>query len=298
VYRAYDPQLDREIALKLPREGTLDTPQAVERFLGEARAAARLRHPHIVPVYDAGRAGAHYYIASAFIEGRTLARALLEGGVGFRRAARIVRDLAQALHYAHGVGIVHRDVKPANVLLDEKGRAHLMDFGVAHRQGSAERGTQDGVLVGTPAYMAPEQAQAPRGEPLPASDQYSLGVILYELLSGHTPFRGPPEVMLFHAAYQEPPAPSTFRLNIPPDLEAVCLKAMAKRPQERYGDCQELADDLRRWLGGEPVRVRRPGRAERLARWCRRRPRLALAAAAVALCLAAVAVIALAGAAR
>ena len=132
VYRAYDPVLDREVALKVPQAGTLDSPGAVERFLREAKAAAQLRHPHIVPVYDAGQDGTFHYIASAFIEGRTLAEAIEDGGLDFRQAAQVVRELAEALAYAHGLGIVHRDVKPANVMLDGEGQAHLMDFGLAH----------------------------------------------------------------------------------------------------------------------------------------------------------------------
>jgi serine/threonine protein kinase len=183
----------------------------------------------------------------------------------------VVRDLAEALAYAHGLGIVHRDVKPANIMLDERAQPHLMDFGLAHRHDAAQL-THEGAILGTPAYMAPEQAQGQTGEPLPASDQYSLGVVLYELLCGQRPFSGPPEVVLYNAIHTEPPAPRTHRPNLPRDLETVCLKAMAKPPHDRYSTCQELADDLRRWLEGDAVRARRLGYAERVVRWCRREP--------------------------
>jgi len=281
VYRAHDPQLNREVALKVPQAGTLDGPEAVERFLREARAAANLRHPHIVPVFDAGRDGEHHYIASAFIEGQTLARAL-EGGIDCRAAAAVVRDLAEALAHAHGLGVVHRDVKPANIMVDGQGQAHLMDFGLAHRQDEAVRLTQEGAVMGTPAYMAPEQAQ---GSPVPASDQYSLGVVLYELLTGQTPFSGPPQVVLFNVLQKEPPPPRAVKPSVPRDLETICLKALAKRPEQRYADCQELADDLGRWLEDRPIRARRLGSVERVARWFRREPALAWTATAAAAAL-------------
>src|SRR5208282_1961965 len=152
VYRAYDPQLDGEVALKVPQAAAVTDPKAVERFLREAKAAARLRHPHIVPIFDAGRDGDLYYIASAFIEGHTLAEAVNEAPLEFRQAAQIVRDLAEALAYAHEQGIVHRDVKPANIMLDPTNEAHLMDFGLAHRHDSTEKLTQDGAVLGPPAY--------------------------------------------------------------------------------------------------------------------------------------------------
>lgn len=289
VYRAHDPQLDREVALKVPHPGALADPKAVERFLREARAAARLRHPSVVPLYDAGRDGDVSYLAAAFIDGHTLAEKTAEARLPFRRAAEVVRALAEGLAYAHKQGIVHRDVKPANVLLDAQGRPHLTDFGLAYRQGMAERLTQDGALLGTPAYMAPEQAAGPGGEPLPASDQYSLGAVLYELLCGRTPFSGPAEVVLANILRQDPAPPRRVNPNVPRDLETVCLKALARRPEQRYPSCQDLADDLRRWLESEPIKARRQGPAERVVRWCGRRPVLAGLGAVAAVALLAVA---------
>jgi hypothetical protein len=253
VYRAHDPQLDREVALKVPLPGRLDGPQQVERFLREARAAARLRHPHIVPLFEASGEAPHFYLASAFIQGRTLAAALAATPFDFRELARVVRELAEALAYAHGQGIVHRDVKPANVMLDKEGAAHLLDFGLAHRCDGEARLTLEGGLVGTPAYVAPEQIASGSGEVLAASDQYSLGVLLYELLCRRTPFEGPTEVVLFNALHTEPPPPRSVNRAVPYDLEKICLKAMAKRPQDRYAGCQEMADDLGRWIEGQPL---------------------------------------------
>jgi WD40 repeat protein len=285
VYRAYDPQLDREVALKVPHPGTLDTPQRVERFLREARSAARLRHPHIVPVFDAGRDGNHYYIASAFIPGKPLGDAVVGNGLDPRRAARITRELAEAVAYAHGQGIIHRDLKPANVILDSADHPHLLDFGLAARQDESEKLTRDGAVLGTPAYMAPEQAAGQQGDARPAGDQYSLGVLLYELLTGRTPFEGPPATVLYNAIHSEPPRPRSLRPSLPGDLETICLKAMSKQAGDRYVDCQALADDLRRFLDGEPIAARRLGLAERLLRWCKREPVLAVAGVVVALCV-------------
>jgi tetratricopeptide (TPR) repeat protein/tRNA A-37 threonylcarbamoyl transferase component Bud32 len=287
VYRGYDEQLEREVALKLAKPEKLNQPQVVERFLREARAAARLRHPHIVPLYEAGKDGSAYYIASAFISGQTLAATLAArqrgqaGPVDFARTAEVVRALAEALAYAHEQGIVHRDVKPANVMLDEKGQPLLMDFGLAARLDETERLTQEGVVVGTPLYMAPEQAEGRTTEVGPASDQYSLGVILYEMLCSCTPFKGKPQAVLYDHVHTEPLAPRRLDRRVPRDLETICLKALAKKPADRYPDCRALADDLRHWLEGEPIQARRASLLERTVKLARRKPALVGLVAAV-----------------
>jgi serine/threonine protein kinase len=258
VYRAFDPLLERQVALKVPRQEAAASVRALERFLGEARALARLRHPRIVPIYEAGRHGNRHYIAMALIEGCSLAEMMAQGLLPPRRVAEIAAELAEALAYAHGLGIIHRDVKPANIRLDNRGAVYLMDFGIAYRPDSGEIPTPPGTIVGTPAYLAPEQAKGGQVDVLPASDQYSLGAVLYELLCGQTPFFGPPSYVLFHAIHHDPPSPRTIAPKVPRTLAAICERALAKQPEWRYPSCQVLADDLRRWLHGEtPLAQRR-----------------------------------------
>jgi len=291
VFRAYDPQLDREIALKVPRSVVLENPKARERFLREAKAASQLRHPNIVPVHEAGREGKYYYIASAFIEGRTLAQTLKEREIGFEESARIIMALAQALAYAHDEGVIHRDVKPSNVMLDANDEPHLMDFGIAHREDVEESLTIDGTVLGTPAYMSPEQAQGKKDEISPATDQYSLGVMLFELMCKQKPFSGPSHTIIYNKVHRLPPTPHELSPAVPRDLETICLKAMARDREGRYSSCWDLADDLRRWLSGQPVMARPLKPVERFTRWCRREPKLAASAGLVVALLVAVAAV-------
>jgi serine/threonine-protein kinase len=203
-----------------------------------------------VPVYEAGCAGDRPYIAMALIEGDSLAERLEQGPLFVERGAEVVAELAEALSYAHGQGVVHRDVKPANIRLDNQGAVYLMDFGIAYRPDSGEVPLPPGTLLGTPAYVAPEQAQGGQTNVLPASDQYSLGAVFYELLCGHPPFCGPPSYVIFHTIHAAPPSPHAVA-GVPRPLAAICLKALAKRPDHRYASCQHLSADLRRWLRGE-----------------------------------------------
>ncbi len=237
VFRAYDPTLDREVALKVPHEGALQSDRQKARFQREAKAAAQLMHPNIVPVYETGVDGDTGFIASAFIQGQTLEDAIEDKPLDLRRSAKLVMDLGRALDYAHRKGIVHRDVKPANVMLDANGDPLLMDFGLAGLEESQEKFTHDGTVLGTPAYMPPEQARGDLGQVGPASDQYSLGVVLYELLCGKRPFSGPAAAVISLVINQEPRSPRLERPDIPKDLETICLKGMSKDARHRYATC-------------------------------------------------------------
>jgi tetratricopeptide (TPR) repeat protein len=273
VYEAHDPQLDRRIALKVARPERLADDRSMALFMREARAAGNLRHPHIIAVFDSGKDGPHYFIASAFIEGKSLDKhlsALPEGQTfPFRKSVILVRQLAEALAYAHGRGVVHRDIKPANIMIDEQGQPLLMDFGLAARAVESEAKPDEQRSMGTPAYMAPEQGH---GKAESASDQYSLGCTLYELLTGRTPFGGSAEIQVFLHQTQPPPRLRQVNPVVPLDLEAICLRCLHKEPSQRYANCQELADDVRRWLEREPVRARRVGPIERSIKWARRKP--------------------------
>lgn len=248
VYRAHDPNLEREVALKVLRAEVLDSPQAVERLRREARAVARLKHPHIVAVHDCGQDGTQHFIVYELIEGQTLAAALGESGLDPRRAAHLVAQVAEALGYAHEQKLLHRDVKPANIMLDGQDHAILVDFGLV-RHGAAL--TQTGSLLGTPAYMAPEQLGSEAAQAGPASDLYSLGVTLYHLLTGAPPFHGPFQAVAAQILFQQPEPPCSRRPDLDPRLEAICLKAMARRPEDRYPSGAALASALREWLTGQ-----------------------------------------------
>ncbi len=267
VFQAYDPKLDRMVALKVLHPQALTSQRAVERFQREARAAARMLHPHIVPVYDAGQHGERSYITSAFISGCSLAAAIPEEGLEVRRAVRLALQLTEALGYAHQQGVLHRDVKPANILLDEKDHLFLTDFGLAGwTEPSGSRLTRLGATLGTPSYMAPEMATGDLKRISPASDVYSAGVVLYEMLTGQVPFEGPVEVLLYQAIETPPPPPSQFRPGLDSELEAICLKALAKKPEERFAGAQEMAEALREWLSAqepEPPRPQQPVTAQR-----------------------------------
>ncbi len=275
VYRAYDPQLDRMLALKVPLFSQ-EEQQKAARFQAEAKAAGRLRHPNIVPTFDSGRIGDQFYIASQFIEGDSLSARMKKGKVDFKQAAKWTASLARALAYAHEMGIVHRDVKPQNVMLDAREEPQLMDFGLAKRVNEDSNMTTEGALLGTPAYMAPEQARGDTNKVGPLSDQYAVGAILYELLAGRRAFDGPPHAVLAQILTKEPESLLSIDSSIPKDLSAIAQKAMNKEASGRYLSCGELAEDLERWLRGETTLARPATVLEQAIRWRQRNPVLAV----------------------
>jgi Flp pilus assembly protein TadD/tRNA A-37 threonylcarbamoyl transferase component Bud32 len=290
VHRAWDKELRRDVAIKIPRQELLDSNQLHSRVLREAHSAARLRHPAIVSIHEVVADPDALFIVYEFVGGPTLDAVLHETTPAAQQIAQWAARLADAVDYAHQCGVIHRDIKPANVLMDQGGEPKLTDFGLARQLDAQALLTQEGDLLGTPAYMAPEQVRGESGAIDARTDVYALGVVLYEALAGQLPFAGSGASVFDRILHAEPPAPRAARRTIPADLETICLKAMAKEPNRRYQTAGALADDLRRFLEHRPIQARRIGPAGRIVRWCRRQPaQAALAAALIVLATGAIA---------
>jgi serine/threonine protein kinase len=275
VYRAFDPQLRREVALKIPRQGYFLSPNEEQRFFREAQSAAKLNHANIVRVHEVSQDLETPFIVSELIEGLTLGDLASGGVLSFREIAELMVQICDAVGHAHKNGVIHRDLKPGNILIDQYRNAFVSDFGLARREDTEITMTVDGMVLGTPAYMSPEQAAGIHNKVNATSDIYSLGVVLYKMLARELPFSGTKRMLLHQVIHDEPKSPRKLNDSIPRDLETITLKAINKSQSERFQSAEEMANELKRWLRGEPIVSRPVGSATRFFKWCRRYPVIA-----------------------
>jgi serine/threonine protein kinase len=276
VYKARQVSLNRIVALKMILAGQLASQAAVDRFRTEARAAANLDHPNIVPIYEIGDHEGQHYFSMKFIDGPSLAHQAGRFTADPRAAAQLIVKVARAVHEAHQHGILHRDLKPSNILLDAHGEPFVVDFGLAKQLDGQGPQTRSGLIAGTPSYMAPEQARSEKSLTV-AADVYGLGAILYEMLTGRPPFRAESEMdTLLQVLERDPPRPRSFNPNIDRDLETICLKCLEKLPGERYPSALTVAEDLDSWLAGQSIQARPSGPLGRIWKWVKRNPALAI----------------------
>jgi WD40 repeat protein/serine/threonine protein kinase len=284
VWRARQLSLNRTVAVKLMLAGTFAQPESIKRFRLEAEAAASLQHPNIVAIHEIGEHDGQPYFSMDYVEGQSLAQLVRERPLPARRAAAYLKTIAEAVHYAHEHHVLHRDLKPSNILIDAADQPRITDFGLAKRLTDDADLTISGQVLGSPNFLPPEQAEARHDLVGPASDVYSLGAVLYFLLTGRAPFQAAsvPDT-LRQVASADPLSPRLLNPSVPRDLETLCLKCLDKEISRRYGTAQELADELVRFIRGEPIRARPLGPTAKSIRWCRRNPRLAVSLAALVL---------------
>src|SRR5215469_15483938 len=280
VFRARQKSLNRTVALKVIGLGQWATSAHVKRFRLEAEAAARLEHPGIVPIHDVGERDGSCYFSMKFVEGGQLDAVAKREPMPIRRAAELIARIARTIHYAHEHGILHRDIKPGNILLDAKGEPHLTDFGLARLVESESSVTHTLDVLGTPSYMAPEQAVGNNAAVSSATDVYGLGAVLYQLLTGHPPFAGGTTYETIKLLLEtEPSPPRLLNPKVDRDLSTICLKCLEKDPRRRYSSALALAEDLEHWLKHEPIAAQRVGPLVRGRKWVRRNPGIAVMAA-------------------